>query len=109
MYICSISLHNSLHTSNHRHYTICQILLTNKGVFFSLIKTLKRFCDKYFCVSNRSMIITMRQLEEDQVDKSNEETMKVKSRQSSSGRKIRGMEREAQADMFPWAKRRDLG
>lgn len=51
----------------------------------------------------------MRQLEEDQVDKLNEETMKVKSRQSSTGRKIGGMKREAQADMFPWAKGRDLG
>lgn len=45
----------------------------------------------------------------DQVDRYIEERMDVRRRQTATGRKMRAMEGEAQADMFPWAKGRDLG
>lgn len=53
--------------------------------------------------------MTMRQLEDDQIDRYIEERMEMRSRQMDTSRKMRGMEGEAQADMFPWAKGRDLG
>lgn len=85
------------------------LFMTSELNRHTLLKRHLKKNPKQFCVSNRSVIMTMRQLEDDQIDRYIEERMEMRSRQMDTSRKMRGMEGEAQADMFPWAKGRDLG